>query len=186
MHMKLIIQIPCYNEEALLPQTIRDLPVLIEGIDCIETLIIDDGSTDRTLEVAHAIGVNHIVRQTRNKGLAQGFKAGIDACLRLGADIIVNTDADNQYKGADIAKLVLPILKGEADIVVGARPIQKIEHFSARKKRLQHIGSLVVRMASGTEIPDAPSGFRAYSRQAAMKLNVINEYTYTLETIIQV
>ncbi len=183
--MKLIIQIPCFNEEGSLPQTVKDLPKEIAGIDIIETLIIDDGSTDKTIEIAKSLGVNHIVRQTRNKGLAYGFKAGIDACLRLGADIIVNTDADNQYQGSDILKLVQPILNGESDIVVGARPIQKIEHFSAKKKKLQHIGSLVVRMASGTDIPDAPSGFRAYSRHAAMKINVINEYTYTLETIIQ-
>lgn len=183
--MKLIIQIPCYNEEKTLPVTFRDLPQHLEGIDVIETLIIDDGSQDRTIEIARQLGINHVVHQTRNKGLAHGFKAGIDACLRLGADIIVNTDADNQYCGEDIAKLVAPILAGQADIVVGARPIQAIEHFSKRKKRLQGLGSFVVRLASNTSIPDAPSGFRAYSRQAAMKLNVINEYTYTLETIIQ-
>lgn len=183
--MKLIIQIPCFNEEMTLPQTLQDLPVQIAGIDEIEVLIIDDGSRDRTIEVARQNGVHHIVRQTRNKGLAYGFKAGIDACLRLGADIIVNTDADNQYQGQDIPSLVQPILEGKSDIVIGARPIQEIEHFSRRKKKLQHLGSQVVRMASNTDIPDAPSGFRAYSRTAAMKLNVINEYTYTLETIIQ-
>lgn len=183
--MKLIIQIPCYNEEKTLPVTFRDLPQHLDGIDVIETLIIDDGSQDRTVEIAQQLGINHIVHKTRNKGLAYGFKAGIDACLRLGADIIVNTDADNQYCGDDIGKLVAPILAGQADIVVGARPIQDIEHFSKRKKRLQEWGSFVVRLASNTSIPDAPSGFRAYSRQAAMKLNVINEYTYTLETIIQ-
>ena len=183
--MKLIIQIPCYNEEKTLPETFHDLPQHLDGIDVIETLIIDDGSQDRTVEIAHQLGINHIVHKTRNKGLAYGFKAGIDACLRLGADIIVNTDADNQYCGEDIAKLVAPILAGQADIVVGARPIQDIEHFSKRKKRLQGLGSFVVRLTSNTSIPDAPSGFRAYSRQAAMKLNVINEYTYTLETIIQ-
>jgi glycosyltransferase involved in cell wall biosynthesis len=183
--MKLIIQIPCYNEEQTLPATLADLPKSLPGIDDIEVLIIDDGSSDATSEVARQQGVHHIVRQTRNKGLAHGFKTGIDACLRLGADIIVNTDADNQYQGQDIALLIQPILANKAEIVVGTRPIQNIEHFSRQKKRLQHWGSSVVRMASGTAIPDAPSGFRAYSRQAAMKLNVINEYTYTLETIIQ-
>ena len=151
--MKLIIQIPCYNEEKTLPATFRDLPTHLEGIDVIETLIIDDGSQDRTVEVARQLGINHVVHQTRNKGLAHGFKAGIDACLRLGADIIVNTDADNQYCGDDISKLVAPILAGQADIVVGARPIQDIEHFSKRKKRLQGLGSFVVRLASNTSIP---------------------------------
>jgi glycosyltransferase involved in cell wall biosynthesis len=183
--MKLIIQIPCYNEEKTLPIALKDLPDKIEGINKIEYLIIDDGSQDKTVEVAKANGVHHIVSFTKNKGLAAGFMAGIDACLRLGADIIVNTDADNQYCGADIEKLVRPILEGQADVVIGERPIEDIEHFSWLKKKLQRLGSWTVRVASKTEIPDAPSGFRAYSREAAMKLNVVSEYTYTLETIIQ-
>jgi len=183
--MKLIIQIPCFNEEQTLPQTVADLPRKLEGIDCIETLIINDGSSDRTVEVAREIGVNHVVNFKQNKGLARGFAAGLDAGLRLGADIIVNTDADNQYRGADIARLIEPILTGKADIVVGERPIDTTEHFSERKKKLQHLGSFVVRVASSTTIGDAPSGFRAYTREAALRMNVINEYTYTLETIIQ-
>lgn len=183
--MKLIIQIPCFNEEQTLPETVRDLPTSIPGIDVIEYLIIDDGSKDRTVAVARELGVHHVVRFKRNKGLAKGFIAGLDACLRLGADIIVNTDADNQYCGEDIALLVRPILDGTADCVVGTRPIKNIEHFSARKKRLQHLGSYVVRMFSNTTVEDAPSGFRAYTRAAAMRLNVINNYTYTLETLIQ-
>ena len=183
--MKLIIQIPCYNEEKTLPVTLNDLPTQIDGIDTIEYLIINDGSTDRTVEVAKEKGVHHVVSFKNNKGLARGFMAGIDACLRLGADIIVNTDADNQYCGADIEKLVRPILDGQADMVIGERPISDIEHFSPIKKKLQRLGSWTVRIASHTNIPDAPSGFRAYSREAAMKLNVVSEYTYTLETIIQ-
>ncbi len=183
--MKLIIQIPCYNEEENLGVTIKDLPKSIDGIDEIEYLIIDDGSTDRTVEVARELGVHHIVNQKRNKGLAYGFMAGLDACLRLGADIIVNTDADNQYCGADIAKIVKPILENKADIVIGERPIDDTEHFSWKKKKFQHLGSWVVRMTSDTDIPDAPSGFRAYSREAALRINVVNKYTYTLETIIQ-
>ncbi len=183
--MKLIIQIPCYNEEESLPRTFADLPRQIDGIDTIEYLIINDGSTDRTVEVAHEIGIHHVVSFKQNKGLARGFMAGIDACLRLGADIIVNTDADNQYNGEDIKKLVKPILYNQADIVIGERPIAQTKHFSWMKKRCQRIGSLAVRIASQTDVPDAPSGFRAYSREAALHLNVINEYTYTLETIIQ-
>ncbi len=183
--MKLIIQIPCYNEEDTLPQTIADLPTELPGIDVIEYLIINDGSTDNTVYTARSLGVHHIVSFTGNKGLAMGFKAGLDACLRLGADIIVNTDADNQYSGGDIKKLIYPILDGTADVVIGERPINQTEHFSPLKKKLQRIGSLVVRVASGTNIPDAPSGFRAYSREAALRINVINNYTYTLETIIQ-
>ena len=183
--MKLIIQIPCYNEEETLGITYRDLPKYIDGIDEIEYLIINDGSTDRTVEVARELGIHHVVSFKQNKGLAKGFMAGLDACLRLGADIIVNTDADNQYCGADIEKLVRPILDGKADIVIGERPIDQTEHFSWKKKKFQHLGSWVVRVASGTNIPDAPSGFRAYSREAALRMNVINEYTYTLETIIQ-
>ena len=167
--MKLIIQIPCYNEEETLGITVHDLPRQIEGIDEIEYLIINDGSRDRTVEVAHELGIHHVVSFKQNKGLAKGFMAGLDACLHLGADIIVNTDADNQYSGADIAKLVRPILDGEADIVIGERPIDQTEHFSWKKKKFQHLGSWVVRMASGTSIPDAPSGFRAYSREAALR-----------------
>lgn len=183
--MKLIIQIPCYNEEETLGITFNDLPRHIEGIDTIEYLIINDGSSDRTVEVARELGFHHIVSFKRNKGLAKGFMAGLDACLHLGADIIVNTDADNQYCGADIEKLVRPILDGKADIVIGERPIDATEHFSWKKKKFQHFGSWVVRKASGSDIPDAPSGFRAYSREAALRLNVTNAYTYTLETIIQ-
>lgn len=183
--MKLIIQIPCYNEEETLHLAVNDLPRHIDGIDEIEYLVINDGSKDDTVKRAKELGVHHIVSFKRNKGLAQGFKAGLDACLHLGADIIVNTDADNQYCGADIEKLVRPILEEKADIVIGERPIDNTEHFSWKKKKFQHLGSWVVRVASGTDIPDAPSGFRAYSREAALRLNVINEYTYTLETIIQ-
>ena len=183
--MKLIIQIPCYNEAETLTIALDALPRKIEGIDEIEYLIINDGSTDETVKVAKDWGVNYVVHFCKNKGLAKGFMAGIDACLRNGADIIVNTDADNQYCGDDIEKLVRPILEKKADIVIGARPIDSTEHFSPLKKKLQHIGSKTVRIASGTDIPDAPSGFRAYSREAALRLNVVNQYTYTLETIIQ-
>lgn len=182
---KLIIQIPCYNEEATLGLTLSELPREVPGVDVVEWLIIDDGSRDRTLEVAKSCGVNYIVQLPYNQGLAKGFMAGLEACVRAGADIIVNTDADNQYCAADIPKLVAPILRGEADIVIGARPIPEIQHFSPVKKWLQTLGSWVVRAASGTQIPDAPSGFRAISREAALRLNVFNEYTYTLETIIQ-
>lgn len=183
--MKLMIQIPCYNEEETLHIALNDLPKHIDGIDEIEYLIINDGSKDKTVEVAKKWGVNYVVNFKRNKGLAYGFMAGLDACLRNGADIIVNTDADNQYVAEDIEKLVRPILEGRTDIVVGERPIDETEHFSPLKKKLQHLGSWVVRVASKTDIPDAPSGFRAYSREAALRLNVINEYTYTLETIVQ-
>lgn len=183
--MKLIIQIPCYNEAETLEIALNDLPKQIEGIDEIEYLIINDGSKDNTVEVAKNWGVHYVVSFTRNKGLAKGFMAGIEACLRYGADIIVNTDADNQYCGEDIEKLVRPIINGETDIVIGERPIDQTEHFSPVKKKLQHFGSWVVRKASKSDIPDAPSGFRAYSRDAAMRLNVTNEYTYTLETIVQ-
>ncbi len=183
--MKLIIQIPCYNEAETLEIALNDLPKKIDGIDEIEYLIINDGSKDATVEVAKKWGVHYVVNFKRNKGLAKGFMAGMDACLRNGADIIVNTDADNQYDGADIEKLVRPILEGKSDIVIGERPIDDTEHFSPLKKKLQHFGSYVVRKASKSDIPDAPSGFRAYSREAAMRMNVINEYTYTLETIVQ-
>jgi glycosyltransferase involved in cell wall biosynthesis len=183
--MKLIIQIPCFNEEKTLTETFNDLPKSITGVDEIEYLIINDGSTDNTVEIAKQIGVHHVVSFKQNSGLAAVFMAGLDACLRLGADIIVNTDADNQYCGEDIENLLKPILDGKYDIVVGSRPIDDIEHFSKRKKLFQHLGSWVVRKVSNTDIPDSPSGFRAFSREAAMKLNVINQYTYTLETIIQ-
>lgn len=183
--MKLIIQIPCYNEAETLEVALNDLPKHIDGIDTIEYLIINDGSKDDTVEVAKRWGVHYVVNFRRNKGLAKGFMAGLDACLRNGADIIVNTDADNQYCGDDIEKLVRPILEGKTDIVIGERPIDQTEHFSPLKKKLQHFGSWVVRKASNSDIPDAPSGFRAYSREAAMRLNVVNEYTYTLETIVQ-
>lgn len=183
--MKLMIQIPCYNEETTLDVTIRDLPRQIDGVDEIEYLIIDDGSKDGTVARARELGIEHIVHFKRNRGLASGFMAGLDACLHLGADIIVNTDADNQYCGADIEKLVRPILEGRAEMVIGERPIDETEHFSKRKKTFQHLGSWVVRKASGTDIPDAPSGFRAYSKDAALRINVTNDYTYTLETIIQ-
>jgi glycosyltransferase involved in cell wall biosynthesis len=183
--MKLIIQIPCLNEEATLPQTIADLPRQVPGIDQVELLVIDDGSTDRTVEVAKECGVEHIVRLTNNKGLAAGFQAGLDACLKLGADVVVNTDADNQYQGADVAKLVAPIVAGEADMVVGDRRVTDIDHFSPAKKRLQQLGSWVVRRVSGTEITDATSGFRAYNREAALQLLVVDNFTYTLESLIQ-
>ena len=183
--MKLIIQIPCLNEAQTLRIALDDLPKKIEGIDEIEYLIINDGSTDETVKVAQDWGVHYVVNFKNNKGLARGFMAGLDACLRNGADIIVNTDADNQYCGADIEKLVRPILEGKADIVIGERPIDQTEHFSPLKKKLQHLGSWTVRVASVTDMPDAPSGFRAYSRDAALRINVTNEYTYTLETIIQ-
>ncbi len=182
---KLIIQIPCYNEEATLGLTLSHLPRHLPGIERVEWLIINDGSRDHTVEVAQACGVDHIVSFNHNQGLAKGFMAGIEACLKAGADIIVNTDADNQYCADDIPKLIQPILDGEAEIVIGARPIQEIKDFSPIKKFLQKLGSYVVRIASNTNIPDAPSGFRAISREAALRLNVFNEYTYTLETIIQ-
>ena len=182
--MKLIIQIPCFNEEKTLPGTIKDLPQKIEGIDEIEYLIINDGSTDSTVQAARELGVHHLVSFPNNRGLARGFMAGIDACLKLGADIIVNTDGDNQYRGKDIEKLIQPILSGEAEVVVGDRQIDRIEHFSWLKKRLQKIGSWVVRLAAGCNVIDTTSGFRAYSRDAAMRLNVVSEYSYTLETLI--
>jgi glycosyltransferase involved in cell wall biosynthesis len=183
--MKLIIQIPCFNEEEQLPATLAALPRELPGIDVLEWLVVDDGSSDRTIEVARANGVEHIVRLTNNKGLAAAFQAGIDACLKLGADVIVNTDADNQYEARDIPKLVAPILRGEADLVVGDRVIDSVEHFSPLKKRLQHFGSAVVRRASGTAVPDTTSGFRAYNREAALQVTVVSKYTYTLESIIQ-
>src|SRR3954454_24577828 len=183
--MKLIIQIPCFNEEEQLPGTLADLPRELPGIDQLEWLIVDDGSTDRTIEVAKENGVDHIVRLTNNKGLAAGFQAGLDASLKLGADIVVNTDADNQYCADDIPKLIQPILDGNADMVVGDREVEKVPHFSRVKVRLQHLGSAVVRRASGTEVPDTTSGFRAYNREAALQMTVVSKCTYTLETIIQ-
>jgi glycosyltransferase involved in cell wall biosynthesis len=182
--MKLIIQIPCWNEAQTLPLTLADLPRALEGFD-VEWLVIDDGSTDDTVEVARREGVHHIVRLTNNKGLAAGFQAGLDSCLKLGADVIVNTDADNQYYGPDIARLVQPILEGRADMVVGDREVGTIDHFSPLKKALQRLGSWVVRQASSTSLPDTTSGFRAYNREAAIQMMVVSKFTYTLETIIQ-
>jgi glycosyltransferase involved in cell wall biosynthesis len=183
--MKLIIQIPCFNEEGQLPLTLGRLPREVAGVDEVEWLIIDDGSTDRTVEVARELGVDHVVRLTNHKGLAAAFQAGLDAGLKLGADVIVNTDADNQYEGADIPRLVEPILRGEADMVVGDRRVDTVEHFSGAKKLLQRIGSWVVRQASSTDVPDTTSGFRAYNRDAALQVQAVSKFTYTLETIIQ-
>lgn len=183
--MKLIVQIPCLNEEHTLPQTVADIPRQIEGIDQVELLIVDDGSSDRTVEVARQLGVEHIVKNLNNKGLAASFRIGLDTCLRLGADIIVNTDGDNQYQGRDIARLVAPIVKGQADIVVGDRQTDTIPHFDLHKKLLQRFGSAIVRILSGADIPDAVSGFRAFSRDAAMQLNILTHYSYTVETILQ-
>lgn len=183
--VKLIIQIPCYNEAGTLAIALSELPREVPGFDSVEWLVIDDGSTDDTVNVAKENGVDHIVSFNKNQGLARGFMAGITEALRLDADVIVNTDADNQYNAADIPSLVEPILQNSADYVIGARPISDIEHFSFVKKALQMLGSWVVRKASGTNIPDAPSGFRAMSRECAKQLNVYNQYTYTLETIIQ-
>src|SRR6188472_2529411 len=183
--MKLIIQIPCKDEEESLPVTLRDLPREVPGFDTVEWLVIDDGSTDRTIEVARAHGVDHVVRLTNNKGLAQAFQAGLDASLKLGAEVIVNTDADNQYSAADIPKLVAPIVRGDADMVIGDREVMSIEHFSGAKKLLQRLGSWVVRKASDTTVPDTTSGFRAYNREAALQVQVVSSFTYTLETVIQ-
>jgi glycosyltransferase involved in cell wall biosynthesis len=183
--VKVIIQIPCFNEAEQLPATLADLPRAIDGVDVVEWLVIDDGSTDETISVARAHGVDHIVRLTNNKGLAAGFQAGLDACLKLGADVIVNTDADNQYYGPDVVKLVGPILEGRADMVVGDREVNNIAHFSPLKKTLQRLGSWVVRQASSTSVPDTTSGFRAYNREAAIQMLVVSKFTYTLETIIQ-
>lgn len=182
---KLVIQIPCYNEAGTLAATLRDLPRQVDGFDRVEWLVVDDGSQDRTVEVARASGVDHIVSLPHNQGLARAFMAGIEASLKAGADVIINTDADNQYRADSIPDLLAPILRNEAQIVVGARPIREIEEFSLVKKLLQRLGSYVVRLASGTRIPDAPSGFRAFHSSAALRLYVFGDYTYTLETIIQ-
>jgi len=183
--MKLIVQIPCFNEEKTLPQTVRDIPRSIDGIDKIEILIIDDGSTDQTVKIAESLNVDHIIRFRHNKGLARAFTAGLDASVQCGADIIVNTDADNQYKGEDIPKLIKPIMEDKAEIVVGDRQVGTISHFSFIKKVLQKFGSWVVRQISETNITDTTSGFRAYSKDAALKLNIVSPFTYTLESIIQ-
>jgi glycosyltransferase involved in cell wall biosynthesis len=183
--MKLIIQIPCFNEAEQLPQTLRDLPREVDGFDTVEWLVIDDGSTDETISVAREHGVDHLVRLTNHKGLATGFQAGIDTALKLGADVIVNTDADNQYYGPDVALLVRPIVEGRADMVIGDREVTAVEHFSPLKKGLQQLGSWVVRRASSTSVPDTTSGFRAYNREAALQMLVVSTFTYTLETIIQ-
>jgi glycosyltransferase involved in cell wall biosynthesis len=183
--MKLMIQIPCLNEEETLPGTLAELPRRVEGFDAVEWLVIDDGSTDSTIEVARGHGVDHVVRLTNNKGLAAAFQAGLDASLKLGADVIVNTDADNQYRAADIGRLVGPILAGEADMVVGDRGVPRLDHFSRSKRALQRLGSWVVRRASGTNVPDTTSGFRAYNREAALQLQVVSNFTYTLESLIQ-
>ena len=182
---KLIIQIPCLNEAQTLPATLADLPKSIPGVDAIEVLIIDDGSRDGTADVARACGVDHIVRFRRNKGLAAAFTAGIDACLKAGADLIVNTDADNQYAGHEIPQLLAPLLRGEADICIGDRNIQALSHMSWRKKKLQRLGSWVVRQVSNTTVPDTTSGFRAYTREAALRMTIVSEFSYTLESIIQ-
>ncbi len=183
--MKLIVQVPCLNEEAVLAETLRAIPRSIDGIDSVEVLVIDDGSSDGTAAVALASGADHLVRFTRHKGLAAVFMAGLDASLKLGADIIVNTDADNQYPAEAIPRLVAPILRGEADIVIGDRGVGEVAHFSPLKRRLQQAGSWVVRRVSGTSVPDSTSGFRALTREAALRLNIVSEFTYTLESIIQ-
>ena len=183
--MKLIIQVPCLNEAEALPATLADLPKSVPGIDVIETLVIDDGSRDNTVAVARAHGVNHVVRFRRRKGLAAAFMAGIDACLKQGADFIVNTDADNQYSGSDIPRLLAPLQSGQADIVIGDRNIRDLAHMSWPKKMLQRLGSWVVRQVSGTTVPDTTSGFRAYTREAALQMTVVSEFSYTLESIIQ-
>jgi len=183
--VKLIVQVPCYNEEQTLAQTLAEIPRAITGIDCVEILIIDDGSTDRTAEIAVSLGVQHLVRHKRNQGLARAFRSGLDVCLQRGADLIVNTDADNQYVGADIPALIAPILAGKADMVIGDRQTADIDHFSPLKKFLQRLGSGVVRKLAGIDVPDTVSGFRAFSREAAIRLNIVSNFSYTIETVIQ-
>jgi glycosyltransferase involved in cell wall biosynthesis len=183
--MKLVIQIPCYNEEQSLPLTLSEIPREIPGLDTVEILVIDDGSTDQTSRVATEAGAHHVIRHVRNQGLAKAFRTGLDACLGLGADIIVNTDADNQYAGSAIPELIRPILEGRADIVVGDRQTDQVSHFSSSRKRLQKVGSFVVRLLSGLEVPDAVSGFRALSRAAALQLNIVSSFSYTIEMLIQ-
>lgn len=181
---KLIIQIPCYNEEKTLPTTLREIPRRITGVDCVEILVVDDGSTDQTVAAAEKAGADHIIKHVHRKGLAHAFMTGVDACLRLGAHIIVNTDGDNQYKGEDIPRLIKPILDGKAEIVIGDRRTDDIAHFPASKKKLQKLGSRVVRMLSDTQVPDAVSGFRAYTRESAMQVNVLSSFSHTIETIL--
>lgn len=183
--MKLIIQIPCFNEEKTLPLVLKSIPKHISGVTEVETLIIDDGSTDNTIAIAQKLGVNHIVVHPQNKGLAHAFANGINEALRQGADIIVNTDADNQYPQKDIPKLIQPILDGKADLVIGDRQTSTIKHFSKAKKGLQRLGSATVRFFSGSKVPDAVSGFRAYSREAALHMNIVTDFSYAIETIIQ-
>lgn len=183
--MKVIVQIPCYNEESTLPLVLAEIPRRIDGVDAVEVLVIDDGSSDATAEVARRHGADHVVRHVRNQGLARAFRTGVDAALQLGADVIVNTDADNQYAGSAIPDLVRPILEGRADIVVGDRRTDRVAHFSATKKLLQKVGSFVVRQVSGTRVPDAVSGFRALSRRAALRLNIVSSFSYTIEMLIQ-
>jgi glycosyltransferase involved in cell wall biosynthesis len=183
--MKVIVQIPCLNEEQALPETLRGIPRRIDGVDSVLVLVIDDGSTDRTAEVAREHGADHIVRFKKRKGLAHGFMAGLDATLKLGADVIVNIDADNQYLGTEIPRLIAPILEGKAEMVVGDRGVAEVAHFSWTKRRLQTLGSWVVRKVSGTGVPDVTSGFRALTREAALRINIVSEFSYTLESIIQ-
>ena len=183
--IKLVIQIPCYNEEKTLPLTVEEIPRQIPGVDCVEILVVDDGSTDNTVKAAEKAGVDHIVKHVHRKGLAHAFMTGLDASLRSGAHIIVNTDGDNQYRGEDIPKLIAPILDGKAEIVIGDRRTDGIEHFRASKKKLQKVGSMVVRLLSNTRVPDAVSGFRAYNRDAAMQVNILSSFSHTIETILQ-
>lgn len=183
--MKLIVQIPCYNEAETLPATIAAIPRRIDGIDRVEILVIDDGSSDGTADLARRLGADHVVVQRRNRGLAAAFRAGLDAALKAGADIVVNTDGDNQYSGADIPKLVQPILDGRADIVIGDRQTRGLQHFSLTKRMLQSLGSRTVRFVSGVDVPDAVSGFRAISREAALRINIVSGFSYTIEMLIQ-